>query len=51
MAYRLQAFSSVGLDQALLALAIDEHERAELPRLHKPYHQAQLAEQIQGMLG
>ena len=23
----------------------------ELPRLHKPYHQAQLAEQIQGMLG
>ena len=23
----------------------------ELPRLHKPYRQAQLAEQIQGMLG
>ncbi len=35
MAYRLHAFSSVGLDQALLALAIDEHERTELPRLHK----------------
>ena len=32
--YRLDAFSDVGLDQALLSLAIDEHGR-QLPRLNQ----------------
>jgi len=33
--YRLHTFRDVGLDEALLALVIDEHERAELPRLRR----------------
>lgn len=32
---RLDAFADVGLDEALLKLAIDEHSRAALPRLRK----------------
>ncbi len=35
MAYRLQAFSDVGLDEALLALALREHQSRTLPRLDK----------------
>lgn len=33
MPYRLEAFSSVGLDEALLKLVIDEHTSARVPRL------------------
>ncbi|GAB4384308.1 MAG: hypothetical protein Kow0022_06470 [Phycisphaerales bacterium] len=33
MSYRLEAFSSVGLDEALLRLVIDEHTSARVPRL------------------
>ncbi len=35
MSYRLHAFRDVGLDPALLDLAIGEHERTELPRLRR----------------
>lgn len=35
MAYRLAAFSSVGLDEALLRLVIDEHTSSVLPRLDR----------------
>ncbi|MGH7244826.1 MAG: phage portal protein [Phycisphaerales bacterium] len=35
MAYRLQAFSDVGLNEASLALALREHETRTLPRLDK----------------
>lgn len=35
MAYRLAAFSDVGLDEALLKLVIDEHTSRVLPRLEK----------------
>lgn len=33
MSYRLEPFSDVGLDEALLSLVIDEHERGSKPRL------------------
>ncbi|MCL4220272.1 MAG: phage portal protein [Phycisphaerales bacterium] len=33
MSYRLEAFSSVGLDEALLQLVIDEHTSGRIPRL------------------
>ncbi|KAA0215521.1 MAG: phage portal protein [Leptolyngbya sp. PLA3] len=33
MSYRLEAFSSVGLDEALLRLVIDEHTSGRIPRL------------------
>jgi hypothetical protein len=35
MAYRLAAFSGVGLDEALLSLVLDEHRSGTLPRLEK----------------
>lgn len=35
MAYRLQAFSDVGLDEAMLSLALREHQSRALPRLEK----------------
>lgn len=35
MAYRLAAFSGVGLDEALLGLVIDEHQSRVIPRLDK----------------
>lgn len=35
MAYRLHAFSDVGLNEALLRLVIDEHTTRVLPRLNK----------------
>jgi len=35
MAYRLQAFSDVGLNEASLALSLKEHETRTLPRLDK----------------
>jgi len=35
MAYRLHAFSNIGLDEALLSLALNEHESVEVPRLHR----------------
>lgn len=35
MAYRLGAFSGVGLDEALLTLVIDEHVRGVLPRMER----------------
>lgn len=35
MAYRLQAFSDVGLTEALLKLVLDEHRGGTLPRLDK----------------
>ncbi|QOJ00573.1 MAG: phage portal protein [Phycisphaeraceae bacterium] len=35
MAYRLGAFSGVGLDEALLRLVIDEHTRTARPRLDR----------------
>ncbi|MBX3379610.1 MAG: phage portal protein [Phycisphaeraceae bacterium] len=35
MAYRLQAFSDVGLNEASLALALREHETRTLPRLER----------------
>lgn len=35
MAYRLTAFSGVGLDEALLSLVLDEHRSGTLPRLEK----------------
>lgn len=35
MAYRLAAFSGVGLDEALLKLVIDEHQSRVIPRLEK----------------
>lgn len=35
MAYRLAAFSGVGLDEALLGLVIDEHRSRVIPRLDK----------------
>lgn len=35
MSYRLEAFSGVGLDEALLSLVIDEHTTGRMPRLEK----------------
>ncbi len=35
MSYRLEAFSSVGLDEALITLVIDEHIAGRVPRLEK----------------
>ena len=35
MAYRLDAYSGVGLDEALLRLVIDEHRTAMIPRLEQ----------------
>lgn len=35
MSYRLEAFSSVGLDEALISLVIDEHTAGRVPRLEK----------------
>jgi len=35
MAYRLSAFSNVGLDEALLNLVLDEHRATAIPRLEK----------------
>jgi hypothetical protein len=35
MAYRLDAYSGVGLDEALLRLVIDEHRTAIIPRLEQ----------------
>lgn len=34
MPYQLEAFSSVGLDEALLRLVIDEHKTGRIPRLN-----------------